>query len=237
MRTMLLIFSLFSVTFNGKAAMMEPFYTELVGTERFFLDSLAVLTPEQAEKLQVRYWYFSFPLKSTSGKSDDTNNCLDIKNKFSQGYTARNSSDYSAFLATISICHSWEIMSKLKPSKKSFLGESIINEALPSETPSDLAFIISDEQTIKANKMKFWSNMDNIVRFERITDHQGVYFDDSDGYQKVTLVATGDYNADGIEDAIVIKENSVLTGSYVSTHGYVLTRDSENAPFKILTKW
>lgn len=54
MRTMLLIFSLFSVTFNGKAAMMEPFYTELVGTERFFLDSLAVLTPEQAEKLQVR---------------------------------------------------------------------------------------------------------------------------------------------------------------------------------------
>ncbi len=128
-------------------------------------------------------------------------------------------------------------MSKLKPSKKSFLGESIINEALPNETPSDLAFIISDEQTIKANKMKFWSNMDNIVRFERVTDHQGVYFDDSDGYQKVTLVATGDYNADGIEDAIVIKENSVLTGSYVSTHGYVLTRDSENAPFKILTKW
>ena len=50
-------------------------------------------------------------------------------------------------------------------------------------------------------------------------------------------MAKGDYNADGIEDIVIEKENGVLSGSYSSSHGYVLTRMSEQALFTVLAKW
>ncbi|NMU87725.1 ATPase, partial [Vibrio parahaemolyticus] len=55
--------------------------------------------------------------------------------------------------------------------------------------------------------------------------------------QVITVVAKGDYNADGIEDIVIEKENSVLSGSYSSSHGYVLTRMSEQASFTVLAEW
>ncbi|TOQ19000.1 hypothetical protein CGH01_16515, partial [Vibrio parahaemolyticus] len=58
-----------------------------------------------------------------------------------------------------------------------------------------------------------------------------------DGYQKVTLLATGDYNDDGLEDVILLKENSVLSGSYGSTHGYVLSRLHENGSYELIKEW
>ncbi|HHC6730894.1 TPA: ATPase, partial [Vibrio parahaemolyticus] len=57
------------------------------------------------------------------------------------------------------------------------------------------------------------------------------------GFQVITVVAKGDYNADGIEDIVIEKENSVLSGSYSSSHGYVLTRMSEQASFTVLAEW
>ena len=63
------------------------------------------------------------------------------------------------------------------------------------------------------------------------------YYDSTDGFQVITVVAKGDYNLDGIEDIVITKENSVLSGSYSSSHGYVLTRMSEQALFTVLSEW
>ncbi|HHF3129679.1 TPA: hypothetical protein ACPJ1T_000169 [Vibrio diabolicus] len=56
-------------------------------------------------------------------------------------------------------------------------------------------------------------------------------------FRLLPLPQKGDYNADGIEDIVIEKENSVLSGSYSSSHGYVLTRMSEQALFTVLAEW
>jgi hypothetical protein len=233
MRILFLLLSFYSLSVLGQTVAIEPFYNPQNGTDRFFTEKI----PTDAEDMYLKEWYFSFLLKSELGELSEVKSCSELDQKLRTGFRARVTSEYSAIVATESICKSWVIMSELKPSNISFLRGGVINEDLPNQSPSKLGFIISEEQLNRSEKVKSWSDMDKIIRFEQISEFQAAYYDESDGYQKVTLLATGDYNSDGIEDLVLIKENSVLSGSYSSVHGYILTKNSPDGRFELLKEW
>ncbi|WP_236691558.1 MULTISPECIES: hypothetical protein [Vibrio] len=128
-------------------------------------------------------------------------------------------------------------MAKLAASKRSYLSKFKLDNSFPSLAPSALAFVISNESADKAKTLSTWDEADRIQRTQVASPVRAEYFDATDGFQVITIVAKGDYNADGIEDIVIEKENSVLSGSYSSSHGYVLTRMSEQALFTVLAEW
>ncbi|TMO40552.1 hypothetical protein, partial [Pseudoalteromonas ruthenica] len=70
-----------------------------------------------------------------------------------------------------------------------------------------------------------------------VSEDQGVYYDTYGSIQRLTLMAQGDYNGDGIEDAIFYMENGVDGGSYSSVNTYIVTRLQQGAPITLLAKW
>ena len=63
---------------------------------------------------------------------------------------------------------------------------------------------------------------------------QSTYYDYSGSIQRLTLMAKGDYNGDGVEDQLLYMENSVEGGSYSSAKAYLITRMTADAPIKLL---
>ncbi len=237
MKSLLILLGLSSSSLLAKPISIEPFYSPYNNSDRFFVEKVTFLTQDNVRAAYGAEWYFEFPLKSPSGEVSVAKSCAELEQKSKKKFSAKMDSEYSALMATKVLCESWKVMGALKPSNTSYISDSIISERLPDISPSELSFIISDEQLRKSKEAHRWADMDRITSFERLNDFQAVFYDNSDGYQKVTLLATGDYNDDGLEDVILLKENSVLSGSYGSTHGYVLSRLHENGSYELIKEW
>ncbi len=144
---------------------------------------------------------------------------------------------YGAFKAYLTQCQTWGEMAKLAASKRSYISKFKLDDSFPSLAPSALAFVISNESAEKVKALSTWDEVDRIQRTQVASPVRAEYFDATDGFQVITIMAKGDYNADGIEDIVIEKENSVLSGSYSSSHGYVLTRMPDQALFTVLAEW
>ncbi|HHX8485373.1 TPA: hypothetical protein ACVO3E_001949 [Vibrio diabolicus] len=237
MKAILIVLALSSSSLIAKPISIEPFYSPYNNSDRFFVDKVNFLTQDDIRAVYDAEWYFEFPLKSASGEVSVAKSCADLEQKSQNKISAKIDSEHSALMATKVLCDSWKVMGALKPSNTSYIPDGIISESLPDISPSELSFIISDEQVRRSKEVHQWADMDKITSFERLNDFQAVFYDNSDGYQKVTLLATGDYNDDGLEDVILLKENSVLSGSYTSTHGYVLSKLQENGSYELIKEW
>ncbi|MCR9883471.1 ATPase [Vibrio alginolyticus] len=182
-------------------------------------------------------WGYGLELANVSGDTESVSNCKDLATANSAGFTAAKASEYGVFKAYLTQCQTWSEMAKLAASKRSFISKFKLDDNFPNLAPSALAFVISDESAEKAKALSTWDEADHIQRTHVSSEVRAEYFDATDGFQVITIVAKGDYNADGIEDIVIEKENSVLSGSYSSSHGYVLTRMSEQALFIVLAEW
>lgn len=233
------IFALTLLVFGRVIAseLIQPQYLDSERTDRFFAREVAKPSKENIEMRNSFDWGYELELRSASTDTKSVSNCKDLANASSAGFTAAKAYEYGAFKAFLTQCQTWSEMAKLAASKRSYLSKFKLDNSFPSLAPSALAFVISNESADKAKTLSTWDEADRIQRTQVASPVRAEYFDATDGFQVITIVAKGDYNADGIEDIVIEKENSVLSGSYSSSHGYVLTRMSEQALFTVLAEW
>ncbi|HAV1335592.1 ATPase [Vibrio parahaemolyticus] len=233
------IFALTLLVFGRVIAseLIQPQYLDSERTDRFFAREVAKPSKENIEMRNSFDWGYELELRSASADTKSVSNCKDLANASSAGFTAAKAYEYGAFKAFLTQCQTWSEMAKLAASKRSYLSKFKLDNSFPSLAPSALAFVISNESAEKAKTLSTWDEADRIQRTQVSSPVRAEYFDATDGFHVITIVAKGDYNADGIEDIVIEKENSVLSGSYSSSHGYVLTRMSEQALFTVLAEW
>ena len=233
------IFALTLLVFGRVIAseLIQPQYLDSERTDRFFAREVAKPSKENIEMRNSFDWGYELELRSASADTKSASNCKDLANASSAGFTAAKAYEYGAFKAYLTQCQTWSEMAKLAASKRSYISKFKLDNSFPSLAPSTLAFVISNESAEKAKTLSTWDEADRIQRTQVASPVRAEYFDATDGFQVITIVAKGDYNADGIEDIVIEKENSVLSGSYSSSHGYVLTRMSEQALFTVLAEW
>ncbi|GLR04404.1 hypothetical protein GCM10007906_19920 [Vibrio hyugaensis] len=216
---------------------IQPRYLDSERTDLFFAREVAQPSKENMQLRNSLDWGYELELRSASDDTNSVSNCKDLATANSAGFTAAKAYEYGAFKAYLTQCQTWSEMAKLAASKRSFISDFKLDDSFPSLAPSALAFVISDESAKKAKKLSTWDEADHIQRTRIVSELRAEYYDSTDGFQVITVVAKGDYNLDGIEDIVITKENSVLSGSYSSSHGYVLTRMSEQALFTVLSEW
>ncbi|KGR35115.1 hypothetical protein OA39_02050 [Vibrio campbellii] len=233
------IFALTLLVFGRVIAneLIPPQYLDSERTDRFFAREVAKPSKENMQLRNSLDWGYELELRRASGDTKLVSNCKDLANASSAGFTAAKAYEYGAFKAYLTQCQTWSEMAKLAASKRSYISKFKLDDRFPSLAPSALAFVISNESAEKAKTLLTWDEADRIQRTQVASPVRAEYFDATDGFQVIMIVAKGDYNADGIEDIVIEKENSVLSGSYSSSHGYVLTRMSEQALFTVLAEW
>lgn len=146
------------------------------------------------------------------------------------------------FMITAKTCQAARLILSAKPSKRSYVRKLAFQSQLPDVFPAGVALAISPsavEQRERAIAMNArWSDVARHISYEPCKTLSekvcGIYHDNSGGTQRITLVARGDFNGDGVEDLLVSSRDSVSNGSYATYRMFVLTRLNPHGKIKMI---
>ncbi|MCF2860799.1 hypothetical protein ABMY44_01305 [Pseudoalteromonas sp. Cnat2-41] len=214
---------------------IEPRYTLENKAHSFFDKRIELKNSSEIAALHNKQWYY----QDTLNKGVDfieVSNCLELKKALAEGFEADTYSYQEAVIATKHICDTWQAMAKLEASHSSWINFTHGKE-VAKELPAEFALAISNDTVERVAQSEHWSDVTTIKKVEPASEDQAVYYDTDGSIQRLTLMAQGDYNGDGIEDAIFYMENGVDGGSYSSVNTYIVTRLQQGAPITLLAKW
>lgn len=185
--------------------------------------------PTDSLKEQLsRSWYDDFPVKENTGNIRLVGTCHAY---FEARKVFPEPTDPLSRIAYFSIgksCEAIQMSIAAKPSKKSFLTDLLLDEQFPSRAPNDFASVVSNDDERMLKTTKYWSDMDPITRVESKSKEEAVYYSSNGAIQTIQLLAKGDFNGDGIEDALFNMSLELEGGSYFSTKNILVTRTEIN---------
>ena len=254
MKWMQLIFSwLVSLAFltTGLAACSPPFHDQKTGNvhdvwlskwlrldDYFSTNSLTSKKIDDVLKNQLdARWNFSVEVKiPDSNKTVDVGSCRDFFSADRHQAETAKAYEYSVYRSIGTSCEAVKVAIAMKPSKNSFVRNLAIDENLPKMAPHQLALVISTEESkrLDANPdMHYWSDVEKIDSVQK-RESDIFLFKTPGATHKITRLAYGDTNADGIEDLLLRDDVSLDEGSYTSSRLFILTRSSPNSRLKLL---
>jgi len=219
---------------NAGAAGIDPYFNKENQSAAFFDNALVLNSASDFLSALEKSWDYPTDLKHKKQGSKTVSSCQQLKQHISNGYTAAKAYEHSFVSAQSTICSMWESMGKFKPYKVSHLNKLSLNKNFATQAPARFALLISDEQAKKAEAASSWNDVSKIKKVTSHNELQSTYYDNTGGIQRLSLMAKGDYNGDGIEDQLLYMENSVEGGSYSSAKAYIITRISPDAPVKLI---
>ncbi|VAW69118.1 hypothetical protein MNBD_GAMMA10-1717 [hydrothermal vent metagenome] len=230
---------------NADKLDIKPFFNSDSKTGVFFEKRPELNSANDFLALQEKAWEFDgadLEHKKTGNKktgnkktgNKKATNCKTLNKLLKEGYTVVKVYEYKVVSARSVICSMWKEMASFKPYSISFMNNLSLNKKFAIKAPARFALLISNEEIKKAESADSWNSMSQIKKVEPVSDVQAIYNDDSGGTQKLTLMAKGDYNGDGIEDWLLHMANSVEGGSYSSTILYIITRTTADGPISLL---
>ena len=216
---------------------IAPTYSLENKTNGYFMEPEVLETPEQVNALYSKSWFYSYEVVIDSKPAINVDSCKVLSKALQEGYKSSDYKEQVALLATNKICTTWVAMGKLKPSKESFLDSFKHDAALANKMPPELSLIISNDDERRLVKASSWEEMSHIQKVELVNDDQAIYYDNSGGIQRLTIMAKGDYNQDGIEDMVLHMANAVERGSYSSSYSYIVTRLTADATYTLIKQF
>jgi len=198
-------------------------------------DALKAATIKDFKTLLEANWHEAISVvvrkdKQSSEKSQ-LQNCRELFSVERYLYRTEDPTDWPILMQSLLRCKAMEIMTRLQPSKVSY-----VNMDVRSMVP-DLA------------KLRLQSNSDRVRTFfsgleEKATETKCFrknycrVVTKKDAYL-LSIVSAGDYDGDGIEDAILIAEARPVRGTATSglSLGFVMTREAPGKPLRILRRF
>ena len=229
------LFGSLSACATTSNTVIEPHYTFDNKARSFFDKRIELKNSSEVAALHNKQWYYQDTLNK-EGDSIEVSNCLELKEALAEGFKADTYSYQEAVIATEHICDTWQAMAKLEASHSSWINFTHGKE-VAEELPAEFTLAISNYTVEQVTQSEHWSDVTTIKKVEPVNEDQAVYYDTDGSIQRLTLMAQGDYNGDGIEDAIFYMENGVDGGSYSSVKAYVVTRLEQGAPITLLAQW
>ncbi|MEE1675023.1 hypothetical protein SNR37_000345 [Agarivorans aestuarii] len=222
----------------GSAQAIEPYFAKGIGFAYFFTENTEINNASDFGTLRKEKWSYPTDLKHSDNGKVEVYSCEDLVSKMDAGYTEAIASEYVNIQMQYKSCRMWHELVSFKSSQNSYLDPIDFNKEFAKQTPPQLGFIISKDDERRMIAANSWDDMSRITKVElNDTDGSAIFYDDTGGKQELWLRAKGDYNDDGIEDALFTMSNTVEGGSYHSVHYYVLTRLSPDAPYTLLKQW
>ena len=225
---------LLSAGCNATATEFAPYFNKDNQSGAFFDNALILKSASDFSSALEKNWDYPTDLKHKTLGKKSVSSCQQLKKSINDGFTAAKVYEHKFVSAQSTICSLWKHMAAFKAYKISHLGELPLNKDFAKQAPASLALVISDEQEKKVKMAASWNDFSKIKKVTSHSKTKSTFYDNSGGIQRLSLMAKGDYNGDGIEDRLLFMENSVEGGSYSSTNAYIITRVSPGAPITLL---
>ncbi|VUD56331.1 hypothetical protein TDB9533_01984 [Thalassocella blandensis] len=178
--------------------------------------------------LMDKPWYSKVKVKTTEAEVAKTiGSCSEYFSVKTPDIRADNQNEQNAFLELQIACEAARLLADMKPSGKSFLDASVVDQQLPLEIPKIIAMSTSTSEfkvAMEDTSKEVWSDINSIRNFEKISDSQANYISDA-GTQTITEIGRGDLNDDGIEDVVIVSQDVVEGGSYFNLRLFSMSLD------------
>ena len=221
---------------NTPTKSISPYYSEHIGIQSLLNKPIALTDQKDLIKLQQAKWSSENELVNTKSEKITVSNCVDLVNGVNNGYKASSYREQESVNALYLDCDTLQETIKLSDYSISYLNGVKLDKYFTTIAPADFAMIISKDDIKKAKAATNWEAMSKIQKIEIKNEEQTIFYDSSDGMQKISLLAKGDYNDDAIEDRFLYIENNLISGSYSTVQAFVITRLEKDGPIKILKK-
>jgi len=231
---LLIAAALLSAGCNADKLDIKPFFNPNNQSASFFEKPFAFNSESDFIAVQKKTWEYGTDLKHKKSGNKTATNCQALKKLLKEGYTAAKEYEYGFVNVRALICSMWKELETFKPYSVSYMNDLSLNKNFATKAPARFALLISDEEIKKAESAKSWNNVSQIKKVDPVNDMQSIYYDNTGGIQRLTLMAKGDYNGDGIEDWLLFMENSVEEGSYSTEYVYIITRTKADGPIILL---
>jgi len=207
-----------------------------INPELNILSYLKSPTPNMPlQEQMVAPWTMMIPLYSADmSQQFVVTNCLQALSSAQQGVSPESPSAYPQFRYAVVQCMAMQLGINMRNAETSYFASPLLDENFLARLPATAAFVISEEDAERAaNSNGSAADITPVANFRR-ENNETVVFDLEFGSQTATLLAEGDVNADGIDDALIRVTNTVEEGSYRLTFLYVVTQFDGEPMLKII---
>ena len=179
-------------------------------------------------------WEFPAPLVHPYEDPREARNCLELMDLTARGFEARHLFEQPFLQARATLCQAGRASARLDGYDRSCREPLLLDRSLPQEAPAALAMAISDSTRDKVMASKTWAEVEALADYEPVSRYEAVYHGQGGSVQRLKVLARGDYNGDGVEDAVLYLTDGVEGGSYAHARYLVVTRLAQDAPLTLL---
>ena len=117
------------------------------------------------------------------------------------------------------------------------LGDPVFDAALPARLPVGFASIPSardHERALADPALRTWSDYAGPMAFEAGDATSGTYREEGGQTTTIALLARGDFNGDGIGDALLQSHEAASGGSWRTSRLFLVTQRTQDGPIELL---
>lgn len=210
------------------------------------MPGLNISAPSEADTALTREW--KSPWKLRAGKlpgrrARELRRCTDLDGVGRNDVAYTNDPEAYAFQNKALACRVLRMLTTARPSRVSHVRDVLAMKKPDEVLPAALAPAISDDELrdiARAQRAgRSWRDYDGTLRFEAGPQEEkwrelSVHGNDYSGF--VQWWATGDFNADGVEDVIVYRSMGPTGGSAANIAVFVLTRTQAKGVLQVLER-
>jgi len=166
-------------------------------------------------------------------------NCIDYLNYAQAGYKPQSDRELAVFRSSGIDCQALQILQRAVPARISYLDDFRLDQNAPNELPPQFAVTISPEELQSLTKARArglsWQQYQPQLKTEIGQDSLTVIHGDARAV--LEIYAKGDFNRDGIEDIMIREDTSLISGTYSTSHLFVLTREGKRGALRVLKEY
>ncbi len=209
-----------------------------------FFSGLLISSPTEAPEALAREWSHVLELRDgrLPQRSDrEIERCTEAEGVALEDLDVTATIELQPARARLLRCRALKKVTQARPSRVSHVRDLFSTKALGNVLPADLAPTFApgeDEERSRAGREgRTWSSVDRKVRFEADPDRKETLRVQGNGVSGIlALWALGDFNGDGIEDAVVDRSMSPEGGSAVDMTTFLLTRTRPGGVLTVLER-
>ena len=183
----------------------------------------------------VAPWSMMIPVYSADGGQQYVvTNCLQALSTAQQGIAPDNPVAFPQFRFGVVQCMAIQLAQNMERAEQSFLGAQVVDKTFLNQMPASSAFVVTEQDAVRARTIQgSAADVSPVVSYQSNGDYSAV-FDLGFGSQTITVLARGDVNLDGTEDALLRVTNTEYDGSYRLSFLFVVTKPDANSPLQLI---
>jgi hypothetical protein len=158
-------------------------------------------------------------------------NCIELKRSIEDGFHGAGSNDRAVVQYHVSVCRAMELLKRVAPARKSFIRNFAFDlttvEILPAMVDLSPSCDFICREVVANDRRIPLSRFHDILLVQIMSETEMVYWSE-DWKIRLVVLAQADFNADGVEDLLLLSKGGSISGTGSWAELFLITRSDPN---------